>query len=613
MEESWFDREVQKNENEGFERTNSLRKDRGIGASIIESNTGPQARMIEEEDSEEEYDDEDLNIDRPNVVPPKERDMSMSRELDIQNISIEKESPIQPLEIMPEKPKRPDPNQKMTKKVFTLNLIGVIIGFISSSLLLYFFYRAYKSFAKDYFPFESIREVWGYNSIKQIAISINGKCPSDAYKPILHYDWPGLNEGCDCLNNNGGLNKKVFSGACSADQKAKGCIESKPMDGKEIMGWKDISNFLCVERFPDINMERMILNSDPSQPKCKPGFQMCPPAPVDPKSGKPIFSWAMCVPESMTHCPITLIKMAKCNENPDTNCFTDKLETVTKLFNDMCLWQSRRCGLGPISTLAVGEDAICRHLNDYQISEKHDDYPLLRKLRSKCLANPDTEMIDTMPQSQYLTQSGVVLKDAKGFEEHIKTLNYSLFSVYNTKWKWNHRHTDDIYLVFNNKAFIERLEHYHAEALEFFGIYVAICLIVAPALFYFEFKNPEMYRYNRILLCAKYSILWFFKIAAVPVVALLLKLNNDISKKFKDFGDAEFSNDYENRKMQQLAEAMEKGVYTWDKYALWLSCIVIVVDGILMYMTCTAEKYKIKTEDIDMDQSLADGVEIRVQ
>lgn len=608
MEESWIDNVMKEKENEGFERSMSLKRVTGVNAADLPKLPAPAPVAIEED-----FED-DLNIDRKNPVPPDARNASMSQEVNINNISLGHKKPKNLLEVIPEQPQKPDPNQKMTKKVFCLNLIGVIVGCVSSFLIMYCFFRAYKSFSKDYFPFESIKEIWSKDTIKDLHLSINGKCPTPSHKPLIEYDWSGLKEGCDCLQNSGGLEKKVHAQACTAEMKSKGCLESKAIEGRMMRNWRDKGVFLCVERYPGTNMEKMILNSNMDEQKwCKPGFKLCPPAPTDPKTNKESLSWAMCVPNSLESCPLTKVQISKCTTNPDINCFDDISDKKVSLNAQDCLWKSNRCGRGPISSLVIGEDGICRFLSQNQISENHEEYSLVNIPRNKCTLNPDVEKLDSIPQKEFFGLNGVTLDNAKGFEENIKNFQFSIYSLYYTKWTWPHRNQDDVYLIFNNKKYIDRLESYHSSGLEFFAIYVALCLFFAPVLFYFEAKNPEIYKYNRILLCAKYTILWFFKIAAIPVILLVMKLNNDISSKFKGYAEAGFSNDFENNKMKELALSLNQKIYTWDRLALWIACAVIIIDVILMVMICTSEKHKMKTEDVDIEHSLTDGVEMGTQ
>jgi hypothetical protein len=603
-----------------------------MGASVIVD--GPRAKMIIEE---EEYDDDvhpvpakkvieddiddDLNIDRPPAQRPADNDVS--QDVKLQNISIgsNDNSRVVTDDVPPVKIKKEDPNAKMTKRVFGLNLAGVVVGLVCSLIVLYCLYKSYRSFQKDYFPFESIKETWSKDTIRDIKLSINGKCPSSAYTPLLQYDWPGLNQGCDCVNNTATIEKKVFNGSCTADQKTKGCMDSAATDGKAMINWRS-REFLCVERYPKTNMDVMVLNGDPAANKCKNGFRMCPIQPKD-RSGKDSLSWAMCFPEASTKagyvekCPLTLLKVASCPANPDINCYIDTPENKVELGggSNLCLWKTNKCGRGPISTVVIGETGLCRHINSYQIGENHTEFSLIRKPRSVCGSNPDVELIDTQHQTDLFEQNGVILDNLRAFRANINPFNYSLFSAYYTKWTWPHRTSEDIYLIFNNKILIEKLELHHWNALMFFSIYVIICLFISPPLFYYESVNPDLYRYNRIMLFAKYSILWFFKITTVPVLLLIMKMNEDVYKKFKQYGSAEFSNTYENNKMHELAHTIENGVHKYDRVALWVACIVIMIDIILIILVCKTEEQKIKTEDLEvnMNESLTDGIELRVQ
>lgn len=629
MEESWFGREIEKKPTEDFDNSDTLKKGK-IGESIIVK--GPTPTQIVEEDEIDDEDvkpvsvpklveddvDADLNIDRPPAPRPAGNDVSV--ELNVHNISANKNDTSRVVVQQPPPPKEPklDPNAKMTKKVFVLNLAGVIIGLVTSLVILFCLYRSYRSFKKDYFPFEAIKEIWAKDTIKDIKLSINGKCPSEAFTPLLQSDWPGLAQGCDCTSNNGNLAKTVLTSVCTSDQKTKGCTDSPATDGRTLNKWRN-TEFLCVERNKDTNMEKMVLNSDPAA-KCKSGFKMCPLEPKNPE-GKESFSWAMCLPDNkdspnyVASCPISLMNVSACTKNPDTNCFTDAPANKVELGNSLCLWMTNKCGRGPISTLALGETGICRHYDQPQIDANHTEFALIKKPRATCLQNPDIEKVDSQPQEDVLRQNGAVLNQVTAYTTSIKTYNYSLYALYYTKWSWPHRNSEDIYLVFNNKVLIERLEQHHWNALVFFSFYVIICLFISPPLFYYESQHSDLYRYNRILLCAKYSVLWFFKITTVPVILLIMKMNNDIYKKFKQYGSAEFSNTFENNKMHELADSLERGVHKYDRFALWVACAVIVIDLILMALVCLTEEQKIHTEDleVDMNESLTDGIELRVQ
>lgn len=618
MQESWLENELSGENNEQFMKSATLVIDAGDEEdlkklpppppppmSIKKKLTVVEPVMVEEEIIVED----DLDIDRVNrplsnadtTSPPVELRSTQNRP-PVVRVSSERHVPV------PEKKSPDNPNTVMRKKILKFNLIAVVLGALSSLLILYFVYRAYRSFDKQYFPFESIKESWSKPIIWDLTESVAGsnECPSN-YTVSLNYKWPGAFEGCDCTSNTGNYPKSINEVQCTDDMKARGCVVSGMAPGVPLDKWKDTEIF-CEQRIAGISMDTMVLNSDPKTRQCKDGFKRCPPAPTDGSVNQTHISWGICVPNAMQRCPLTDLRVAKCSENPDPNCFSTAPEEIVRLNNkNDCLWKSFKCGRGPISRLAVGEGGICRHENDLQIEKDHKEHPLLTKKRVRCVENENTYKIDSVKEAFLLGQHRVQIDEIRGYPQNIEPYNYSLFAVNYHKWQWSHRDEFDIKMVFDNRSLVEKLEGYHSKAIMFFIIGFFVFAVFSPALLYFEWQRPDIYRYNRTLLFGKYLVLWFFKIAAVPVILLIMKYNLDIFRRFKMLGEASFSNQYENERIHALAFSLEKGIYFYDMIALWIAIITIVADIILMIMTCGLEDQKMRTEDLDLDTSLTSG------
>lgn len=125
-------------------------------------------------------------------------------------------------------------------------------------------------------------------------------------------------------------------------------------------------------------MSNMILNSNALNGTCKEGFRMCPENIADSQTG-----WAMCIAKNVIECPISNVRISKCNVNPDQECYDDKPSSRKPLNGDNdCLWTTNKCGRGPISRLAIGEGQVCRHEKEMNILPNHTDYLLVKSKRS---------------------------------------------------------------------------------------------------------------------------------------------------------------------------------------------------------------------------------------
>ncbi len=617
MQESWIDREISGNTGgEQFLKSHTLIKDaeddideeQEQPATVI--NFGKQLQPVMVEEEEIVAVDDDLDIDR--IKKPAMSQTATPRGLAGPQPRRQSEARVEAQSSPPPKPPKPDdPNTAARKKILKLNLIAVVVGALSSAVILFCFVRAYRSFDKQYFPFESIKESWNHEIIWDLAesIALTGKCPTN-FTPALNYSWPGTFEGCDCTANVGGFPKNITDLKCSEDMKSKGCIVSPPLPETPLVKWKD-TDLLCEQRLKGVSMNSSVLNSDPSNKQCKPGFRLCPPQPLDQASSQHFVSWGVCVSDKYPRCPLTDLRLGKCNLNPDPNCFSSAPEDLIKLNSDNeCLWKSFTCGRGPISRIAFGEGGICRLERDYQILETHKEHLLLKKRRTRCTENENEVKVDTVGQDSVLAQSGVAFKSVRGYEASIAGLNFTLFALNYHKWQWSHRLQSDIALVFDNKAQIEKLENYHLKAVMFFIVGIFVFLVVSPALFYFEAIHPDIYRNNRALLCGKYMVIWFYKLAAIPVILLIMKYNADIYRRFKLLAEASFSNSFENQRIHALGHSLERGIYYWDSVAVWTAVATIVVDLVLMFIVCKQEQQKTKVEDLDLNQSLTQGIEM---
>ena len=110
---------------------------------------------------------------------------------------------------MPQK-KKVDPAESLKSSLFKLNLAAVVVGLISASIILFCFIRSYRSFDRQYFPFESIQESWRNEVITSIDVSTGSVCSGNQQELILG-QWSGTNEGCDCTINSGPFAKGLIA------------------------------------------------------------------------------------------------------------------------------------------------------------------------------------------------------------------------------------------------------------------------------------------------------------------------------------------------------------------------------------------------------------------
>ena len=285
MQESWIDREMTGNTGEQFLKSHTLIKDaeedeEAPGQDLSEGlDFGRQPRPVLVEEEEIVAVDDDLDIDR--VKKPVAVASHSPTPRGAGPVELRRQSAAQPPEPAfsppPKPPKPDDPFTAARKKILKFNLIAVVFGALSAAVILFCFVRAYRSFDKQYFPFESIKESWNHELVWDLAesIAITGRCPTN-YTPALNYSWPGTFEGCDCTGNNGNYPKNITDLKCTEDMKSKGCISSPPLAEAPLTKWKD-TDLLCEQRLKGVTMNSSVLNSDPSNKKCKPGFRLCPP------------------------------------------------------------------------------------------------------------------------------------------------------------------------------------------------------------------------------------------------------------------------------------------------------------------------------------------------
>jgi hypothetical protein len=510
-------------------------------------------------------------------------------------------------------PKPNDPNLEMRKKIFKYNLAAIILAVISSSVIVFCFVKAFKGFDQSYFPFDSIKASWGKEfiiDIKQKAAATK-ECPTN-YVPAFNYAWPGSVEGCDCSKATG-TDKGIYRVKCTAAQITAACKNSVAVEPKNFTKWRDsraTNEYLCVKRMPGISMNTTILLADTVNRKCQAGHKVCPPPSDEPL--KDDFSRRACIPENQ-ECPISQLRIAPCGNLPDnTQCFSKR--AAEKLDGGMCLFSSNHCGTHPLTDISIGEEGICRHEKDQQIAANHTDYSLLRAQRKPCDNSENIFKFDGLTQKDLLDRNGINVADIGLYGDNVENYNFSLYTVAPHKWVWQHRDEMDLRLIFENQKYILRLENYHSKGITFFSLGLLVFLVASPILFYYENKKPYLYRENRFLLYAKYLVQWFFKLAAIPVIALILKYNSDIWVKFKTYGEAQFSNSIENAKIASMAKSLEVGVYGYDRVALWVAIATIIVDIYLLVGICKMEQKKIQQEDMDLDASMVgDGVELEAK
>jgi len=506
----------------------------------------------------------------------------------------------------PQLPVIDDPVTMLRKKVLRVNMLGTAIGALSSVIIFYFILRASLSFQGSYFPFDAIRLNWGREVIWDIIPMQQGTCPQDKgmnYTDVFVHEWPGVLAGCDCTAATKGT-KDIFNATCSTEQITFGCKATPPMDPKELFKWK-AEDRLCQRRVKGISMHTMVLNSDyNSNSRCRPGYKICPPDHRDPNNPVKDSSRRMCVPEWMNRCPITDVKIGRCDVVPNqgSGCFVDSPTDKIVLTGTTCLWKSFTCGRGPISKIMIGEESVCR-IDDFenQIARNHTDHPLILKPRKRCDPNENAYEIDRISQPEFLAAHSINHGLIAGLTENIRNFTYSLFAINYAKFEWTHRTSTDLSIIFNNQSNMERLQRFHWMSLCFFGLAILLYFIAIPILFYVETRHPRMYKNEPVKLFCKYILLFFFKIFSLPVITLLMHFNEQISSRFKKYSESSFSNEYENNKVHEMSVSLEKGIHFFDFWAFVVCVVALVLDMVIIYSTCVLENVKIKNEDLELE------------
>lgn len=622
MQDSWLEAEIVGKKDEDFMHSSNINKSalpsEPIGSRPLPPNPvmkqstmigGGSFPAVKEIDSDEGEDD--LQIDKkPSKAPAVAIGNNQGGGTTI-STNKPSTSSARPSEHQSSFPKPNDPNAVMKKKIFKYNLAAIILGIISSAVILFCFSNAYKAFDQAYFPFESIKTSWSKEFIVDIVqkAQAGAACPAN-YQPALNYKWPGSVEGCDCSKSTIS-DKGVYKVGCSQTQKDAGCAISKAVEPKNLTKWRDsklTSEYLCVKRMPNLSMNTTIFNADIKNRACLKGYKVCPPPSDEPLKDE--FGRRVCIPESEPECPISQLKIAPCGKAPDnTGCY-NRLKEV-QIDGGQCIHLSNHCGNYALTDLVIGEEGVCRHENDEQIGANHTDYPLLRSQRTRCDNSENAFKLDALPQKDILDRNGIIVTDVGKYGDNIENHFFTLYMMAPHRWVWAHRDKDDLKMIMENQKYIMRLENYHSRAIGFFTIGLIVFIIGSPILFYLENKNPSLYKDNRFLLYGKYLIQWFFKLSAIPVIAVILKFNSDIWVKFKQFGESQFSNPTENGKIASMAKSIETGIYGFDRIALWVAVSTIMVDIYLLVCICKMEQKKLQQEDMDLDTTLVgEGIEL---
>lgn len=600
MEESWLEELQNKKDDEFLKSSHAQIDNNKTGSARAPPPPPPGPRPIPKVVQETSMDaEDDLDIDRVHktnapVLPAKP----------VKEIPKKVEEPTPPTTTGAKK--KLDPSEQLKASLFKMNLAAVIIGVVSSFIILFCIRKSYRSFDQETFPFASIQESWRREVIMRFDRAMDDKnCPA-GMSNVNMLDWPGTVEACDCTAQ---PQKTLYAAKCTDDQLRANCKPVSRVSSSYLSKWN--GTLLCKQTIPLQDMNTLVKNSDFKTGLCKKGFKMCPESPYDPIAQKLSKSWAVCFDETKA-CPITDVEVGLCKTNPNIECYnaTSKVE----LSKDNCLWYSNRCGRGPVIRLAAGEGGICRLETQNQIISGHKEYDLLVSKRKGCEhENENTLPIHSLKQEEVLKQNGIPVDSLPGYKANIDPYNYTLFKVNYHKWVWAHRDENDIKLIQENGKKIDELKGTHLTAIYFFMLGLVIFLVISPALFYFENIKPDLYRTNRPLIFVKYLLLWFYKIAAVPVALYLMKINVDIYSKFHAYAEADFSNKFDNERIKKMANSLETGIYKWDRIALWVAVITICMDVAIMVLICRLESQKTRVDEVDLNQSLTDGVEMSKQ
>jgi len=283
---------------------------------------------------------------------------------------------------------------------YTAIMFGLAIGAVGSIL---------KFKSSDEYDFtQELLVNWNKDYVNDITtVLANQNCPA-GYELWHNIQWPGINKGCDCIDNNAGFKNMVTAGECTTLKTNSNCDDVSAMSAVPLYFWKQQVK-VCVQR------ETTSFFSSPEN--CGEGLKRC-------GTGKVRF----CVEEAK-QCPITDVVISTA---PEMDGYT--LVPFTDTQN---IFYSRDDANFPISNFKIAEDGYCIFDAQNNIAPGKLDYVLSKVLRKTC---PRYEtryvVLDTQGEKALYEQNDLytTLKNIPGYPRPSNDVTWNLGFVRYFQW-----------------------------------------------------------------------------------------------------------------------------------------------------------------------------------
>jgi len=257
---------------------------------------------------------------------------------------------------------------KKNMKIFKIIYIIAMLGYSTYSLVMAV--KAYTKFREITGDFNNLMVNWNGEMITDIkAVGPAENCPTN-FNPMLHYEWPGTVDGCDCRSitntkisgTNYTLEKKFYRDSCNSTQIGNGCGNVPETPARTLSIYNDKK--ICVQKLKGQSFVELA-DKMKTDGTCVDGYIKC--------GGSKDSMLAVCVPKSAANgsCPV----MKFSSSSTDGSTKVDQTNYYQLKSGDV--------EYSALSEVYLNEEGICRS-SPTSTTTKGGNHPLMTSDVSRC-------------------------------------------------------------------------------------------------------------------------------------------------------------------------------------------------------------------------------------
>lgn len=510
---------------------------------------------------------------KPNIIMTPFPDKSLDQK------SLEQPSLVHQSLEQPPQEKKPFLSER-TKKILKVIYMVLMIGYAFYSV--YSAIAAFVKFKNITGTYLGIIDNWQLDMIKDIkAVTADTNCPAD-YKNIFNYEWPGTNEGCNCLsikdgtkppNQNITLNKKIYETKCNASTIAVGCSTIAPTAGVNMtsyLGYK-----YCVQRAKGTSFVETAKNMN-DDGSCKTGFTKCG-GNADPMN-------AVCIDPAQFNggCPVMDIKSSQVNANY-VRLGASPLYISTKADHS----------LSAMSEIYINEGGVCAS-SPGTTTTAGSPHPLMKSTIRSCNSydNSYTSLGASIDKVSFFAAHKVLVSAVPELDKYVLTSQF-ITPFKRSYFGFKPICRMDVSRMSNSEGEVKTIQIAQSSLLAIaiiVGFILGIVFIILELIVIFECVDRQS---RKCLDCCINSRLWLnpiLKVIHIIILANSVAVSGKVKNHFSNLAEKNCGDAKTSANLKDLSFQISEYIFKQNRNSLIVTSIMIFIDFVMIIYKCFFQK-----------------------